>query len=165
MGPDGRLLDSLLHNTVNATIVAGGEKLNVIPSELTVDLDGRVLPGFGPEALVGELRDLLGPGVEIEVFGFLPGPSKLDLAYLPTLSAILREADPEGTPIPYVLPAVTDAAHIFKLGIQTYGFLPMRLPDGFEFSSTIHAADERIPVAAMEFGTAAMEQAILRYNL
>jgi acetylornithine deacetylase/succinyl-diaminopimelate desuccinylase-like protein len=35
----GRAFDPLLHNTVNATIVRGGEKINVIPSEVTVELD------------------------------------------------------------------------------------------------------------------------------
>jgi acetylornithine deacetylase/succinyl-diaminopimelate desuccinylase-like protein len=40
----GRAFDPMLHNTVNATIVRGGEKINVIPSEVTVELDGRLLP-------------------------------------------------------------------------------------------------------------------------
>ena len=30
--------------------------------------------------------------------------------------------------------------------MQTYGFLPMRLPEDFAFTKLIHAADERIPV-------------------
>jgi acetylornithine deacetylase/succinyl-diaminopimelate desuccinylase-like protein len=41
----GRVFDPVLHNTVNATIVRGGEKINVIPSEVTVELDARLLPG------------------------------------------------------------------------------------------------------------------------
>jgi hypothetical protein len=44
----GRVFDPVLHNTVNATIVRGGEKINVIPSEVTVELDGRLLPGYTP---------------------------------------------------------------------------------------------------------------------
>ena len=36
MGPLGRNLDAALHNTVNATIVNGGLKVNVIPSEVSV---------------------------------------------------------------------------------------------------------------------------------
>jgi metal-dependent amidase/aminoacylase/carboxypeptidase family protein len=44
----GRVFDSVLHNTVNATIVRGGEKINVIPSEVTVELEGRQLLGYTP---------------------------------------------------------------------------------------------------------------------
>ena len=42
------LFDPLLHNTACATIIDGGEKINVIPGEVSVELDGRLLPGFGP---------------------------------------------------------------------------------------------------------------------
>jgi acetylornithine deacetylase/succinyl-diaminopimelate desuccinylase-like protein len=33
LGSTGEYLDPLLHNTVNATIVRGGDKINVIPDE------------------------------------------------------------------------------------------------------------------------------------
>jgi hypothetical protein len=36
----------------------------------------------------------------------------------------------------------------------------MTLPEKFNFSATIHAADERIPVAARAFGTNAIFEAI-----
>ena len=35
------MLDALLHNTVNATVVRGGDKTNVIPSRIDLELDGR----------------------------------------------------------------------------------------------------------------------------
>ena len=43
-----RLLDRALRNTVSATIVRGGEKINVIPSEVELELDGRRCPASGP---------------------------------------------------------------------------------------------------------------------
>ena len=43
-----------------------------------------------------------------------------------------------------------------RLGIQHYGFLPMRLPDDFVFQRTVHAADERIPIAAIGQGAETM---------
>ena len=52
----GRNLGALLHNTVNATIVRGGEKINVIPSEITVDMDGRILPGYDADDMIREIR-------------------------------------------------------------------------------------------------------------
>jgi acetylornithine deacetylase/succinyl-diaminopimelate desuccinylase-like protein len=84
------------------------------------------------------------------------------MSFFDTLATILREADPEGTPLPMLMPAVTDGRFFSMLGIQTYGFLPMILPEGFNFSETIHAADERIPVAAIDFGTNAIFEALRR---
>ena len=51
-------IETLLRNTVNATIVRGGEKVNVIPAEIELELDGRLLPGFTPDrADRGAARD------------------------------------------------------------------------------------------------------------
>jgi acetylornithine deacetylase/succinyl-diaminopimelate desuccinylase-like protein len=50
------------------------------------------------------------------------------------------------------------------LGIQTYGFTPMQLPRDFNFTATVHAADERIPVGAVAFGADAIYKAIQRFG-
>jgi acetylornithine deacetylase/succinyl-diaminopimelate desuccinylase-like protein len=80
-----------------------------------------------------------------------------------TLAGILREADPDGIPVPLLFPAITDARSFSRLGIQTYGFLPMKLPAGFNFSQTIHA-DERIPAGALSFGADAIYKALQRFG-
>lgn len=164
IGPLGALFDTLLHNTVSPTIVAGGEVTNVHPSRIQLELDGRTLPGYGPRELESELRALVGTGVEWDVTGADAGPAAPDLGLFPTLAAVIREADPSAIPIPYMLPAVTDGRYFARLGIQTYGFLPMNLPADFDFQATIHAADERIPVAALEFGAAAIYQVLQRFG-
>src|SRR5215212_5350130 len=164
LGSKGRAFDPLLHNTVAATIVRGGEKINVIPSEVTVELDGRLLPGYAPTDLVAELHRLVGDEVELEVIRHDPGPAEPDMGLFETLAGILREADPEGIPVPLLFPAITDARFFSRLGIQTYGFLPMKLPAGFNFSQTIHAADERIPAEALSFGAGAIYKALQRFG-
>lgn len=162
LGKRGELFDPLLHNTVNATIVRGGEKINVIPGEITVELDGRLLPGYRPTDLMNELRALVGDTVELELVRHDPGPSTPNMALFGTLGDLLRELDPEGIPTPFLLPGVTDARFFSRLNIQTYGFLPMNLPAGFDFSKTIHAANERIPVEALDFGTQAIYRLLRR---
>lgn len=165
MGDQGTLLVPLLHNTVNATIIQGGDQVNVIPSRIDVHLDGRLLPGFGPEDALRELRRLAGPEVEFEVLSFEPGPPETpDMGLYDTLAAILREGHPGGVPIPYLMSGVTDGRFFTHLGIQTYGYLPMKLPPGLNFAELIHAADERIPIAGLEFGAEAMYQALRRFH-
>lgn len=164
LGPGGQAIEPWLRHTLNATIVSGGEKINVIPSRLDVEIDGRLLPGFSADDLIAEVAPHLPSGVTLEVTRFDPGPPSPDWHYFETLSDILREADPGAVPMPMLLPAFTDGRFFARLGIQTYGFTPMKLPPGLNLFETIHAADERIPVDAVAFGTRAMIEAIERYR-
>jgi acetylornithine deacetylase/succinyl-diaminopimelate desuccinylase-like protein len=164
LGDRGRFFAPLLRNTVSPTILQGSTHFNVIPGEVTVDLDGRLLPGFRPDDLIKEVRAVGGDEAEIEVVRFDPGPSTLDMGLFDTLAGILKEADPKGVPCPLLLSGVTDARFFSQLGIQTYGFLPMPLPEDFSFTQVIHGADERIPVESVEFGTRAIYQALQRFG-
>jgi len=166
MGAKGRTFAPLFRNTVNATIVRGGEQINVVPSEVSVELDGRLLPNFSPEHLVAELKHATGSGgdVEYQVLSHDAGPKQPDMGLFETLSGVLRDADPHGIPVPMLMPAATDGRLFAKLGIQTYGFLPMRLPDTLDFASGIHGPDERVPVDAINFGAAAFYCLLQRYG-
>jgi len=136
----------------------------VIPSEIELQLDGRLLPGFAPDDLVRELHDLIGADVELELIRHDPGPPDPDLSFYEPLGQIIRELDPDGIPVPMLQPGVTDARFLTRAGIQTYGFLPLRLPEDFEPLPTVHNADERVPVDALPFGVEAISRAIARYG-
>ena len=164
LGPAKPILEPLVRNSVNATIIQGGEKINVIPSEIHLGLDGRLLPGFTPDDMVDELKPVIGEDIEIIIERFDPGPGHLDLTLFPFLKKMLEESDSTGIPIPFLLPAVSDARFFSQLGIQTYGFIPMNLPPNFNFTQVIHAADERIPVESLEFGTSVIYNTLLNYG-
>ncbi|NOZ48947.1 MAG: M20/M25/M40 family metallo-hydrolase [Chloroflexi bacterium] len=164
LGERGRLFGPLLHNTVSPTILHGSDKINVIPAEVSVELDGRLLPGYQPDDMIAELRQIVGDDVELEVARYDPGPAAPNMAMFDTLANILRQADPDGIPVPLLLSGVTDGRFFSQLGIQTYGFLPMPLPEDFKFAQTIHAADERIPADALDFGTNAIFQVLQRFG-
>jgi acetylornithine deacetylase/succinyl-diaminopimelate desuccinylase-like protein len=61
-----------------------------------------------------------------------------------------------------LLPGITDGRFFSRLGIQTYGFLPMQLPADLPFMQLIHAENERLPAAAVEFGAAAIGRVLER---
>lgn len=164
LGQQGLVFDALLHNTVNATIVQGGEKINVIPSEIVLSLDGRLLPGCTPDSMMAELRQVVGDDVKLELIRYDPGPGEPDMGLFDTLADIVRQADPDGIPMPLLLVATTDARLFSRLGIHTYGFLPMNLAEEFNFLQLIHAADERIPVESLDFGTNAIYEALQRFG-
>jgi acetylornithine deacetylase/succinyl-diaminopimelate desuccinylase-like protein len=163
LGERGRTFDPLLHNTVSPTILHGSSKVNVIPSAVSVELDGRLLPGYRPDDLISELSRIVGEDLEIEVIHHEPGPAEPDMGLFGLLADVLRQADPDGIPVPLLLGARTDACFFSRLGIQTYGFLPMQLPEDFNFTQTIHAADERIPVESVGFGANAIYEVLQRF--
>jgi acetylornithine deacetylase/succinyl-diaminopimelate desuccinylase-like protein len=164
LGEKGKVFVPMFHNTVNATIVRGGDKINVIPGEIEVQLDVRILPGFDPDDVVRELRPLIGHDIELDLLFYDAGPKDTDMGLFATLVEVLKDADPQGIPVPFLLTASTDARFFSRLGIQTYGFIPMKLPEDMNFSRTIHATDERIPVESLEFGTGAFFQAIQKFG-
>jgi acetylornithine deacetylase/succinyl-diaminopimelate desuccinylase-like protein len=164
LGSTGAVLDPLLHNTVSPTILHGSDKINVIPNQVTVELDGRLLPGRTPDELLAELGRLLGDEVGLEVARYEPGPPEPDMGLFDTLANILRESDPGGIPMPLLLSGVTDGRHFARLGIQTYGFTPMKMPPGFDYWKLAHAADERIPVDSLAFGVEALYRLLQRFG-
>ena len=164
LGAKRRSFNPLFRNTVNATIVRGGDQVNVVPREVTAELDGRVLPGFGPDDLVSEIQRIAGSDVSIEVTSFDPGPGAPDMGLFQTLAGVLEEEDEAAVPVPMLMPASTDGRLFAKLGIQTYGFLPMSLPEGFDFATTIHGTGECIPVEAIEFGSEAIYKLLQRFG-
>ncbi|MDD5311530.1 MAG: M20/M25/M40 family metallo-hydrolase [Dehalococcoidia bacterium] len=164
LGAQVRTFAPILHNTVAATSIYGGESYNMIPSQITIGLDCRVLPGFTSEDLLKELKAVAGDDVDFEVSYFNPGPPEPDMGLYQMLAAIIRKADPNGTPTPMLFPAVTDARHFAKLGIQTYGFTPLNLPPEINFEQLFHAANERVPVKALDFGTEAIFTLLRRYR-
>ena len=164
MGDKGLLFSQLLRNTANPTMLRGGEQINVMPSEIALGLDGRLLPGYLPGDLIDELKEIIGEDIDLEVVHHDPGTPSPDMGMFDTLADILRGADPQAISVPMLLPGATDGRFLARLGIQSYGFLPMRLPQDFTFAQTIHGRNERIPLDALTFGAEAMYQLLQRFG-
>jgi acetylornithine deacetylase/succinyl-diaminopimelate desuccinylase-like protein len=160
LGAKGEAMEALVRNIVNAWYVSGTS----VPSEVDLVLVGFLLPGYGPSDMLAELRPIVGNAAEIEVFLFNPGPPDPDMGLFDTLAGILQEADPDGLPVPLLLPGATDACHFGRLGIQTYGFTPMKLPRDMNFWQFMHGADERIPVEAVQFGADMIYRVLQRFR-
>jgi acetylornithine deacetylase/succinyl-diaminopimelate desuccinylase-like protein len=160
LGKKGDVFEAILHNTANVTIVRAGDKINVIPDEVEVQMDVRLLPGFTPDDALRELRPIVGNEVELEVMVYDPVPAEPDMGFYNTLAGILKHADPEGIPVPILMTGSSDARFFSRLGIQTYGFVPMQLPEDIRFHRILHNVDERIPVDTLQFGADAIFRAM-----
>jgi acetylornithine deacetylase/succinyl-diaminopimelate desuccinylase-like protein len=165
LGDRAEAIGPMLRNTATVTHLAAGDRdaINVVPARAEANLDCRVLPGYGPEELLAELRPLLARGVRAEIVLFEQADPVVDWSLYPLLAKLLGDADPTGHPVPMLLAGVTDGRHFSRLGIQHHGFLPMQLPPDLRFQSLLHAADERVPVAALDFGTDILARLLATY--
>jgi acetylornithine deacetylase/succinyl-diaminopimelate desuccinylase-like protein len=154
--PDRSLADSLhaiFHNTISPNQLRAGYKANVIPSEAEAILDGRMLPGFDPEAFLAEVRPRLGDGLEITIEHTSP-PLEVS-SETPLFNSIeqqLARSDPGAIVVPYMMTGATDAKLFAKLGTQCYGFAPLKLQPDTPFDGLIHGHDERVSLDAFAFG-------------
>lgn len=158
-----RVLNAILRNTVTPTVVRAGEKTNVIPATAEAELDGRLVPGQRVEDLLGELRSLIGERVRLEVMHALPPvEAPPDSPMFHHLGTAISHLDPEGVPVPSMIPGFTDAAPFSRLGIHYYGFAPIWFPpaSGVSFSELYHGNDERIPVEGFKRGLVALYRAV-----
>lgn len=142
-----------LQNTANFTMLNSGYKHNVIPQSASASLDCRFLPGH-EEEMMAIISELAGEHVEVEVVHrdiALEAP--YDAPLVEKMKHALLAEDPGAAILPYCLSGGTDNKALATLGITGYGFAPLRLPAGLDFSSMFHGVNERVPMDALTFGT------------
>jgi acetylornithine deacetylase/succinyl-diaminopimelate desuccinylase-like protein len=163
---DALYLRSVLQHSVNATVIQAGHSVNVLPTEATVELDGRLLPGGADSTdLIRAVRELVGEDAEIELLVEgepLPEPEFGPMYEL--LADVLRQADPAGVPVPMITTASTDARLFPALGITCYGWLPLLFDGPPNYRDLLHSPDERIPVEALRFGALCFYDLVTRYG-
>lgn len=158
LGPAARLLAPTVRNSANPTMLSAGYKVNVIPGTATARVDGRVLPGCEAE-FESTLDELTGDRVSwdyVHRSGPLEAPVDSPL-YAAMRDALLAE-DPGAHVVPVCLAGGTDAKQFSRLGITGYGFSPLLLPPGFDYSAAFHGVDERVPVEGLRFGARVLDR-------
>jgi acetylornithine deacetylase/succinyl-diaminopimelate desuccinylase-like protein len=147
------ICNAMLRNTISLTMLQGGSKANVIPSESTATLDCRLIPGTNKERFLKEVKKRVGEEVEVEVFTeseSLP-PSPLDTDFYRAIEKSAAETDPGCPVVPLLLPGATDSRFLREKGIITYDFCPFRLAE--KELMNVHANNERIDLENLKSGT------------
>jgi acetylornithine deacetylase/succinyl-diaminopimelate desuccinylase-like protein len=158
LGPIANLIGATIRNTANPTRLEAGYKDNVIPGKASATIDCRTLPGQA-ESFLAELREIIGPDIEIEHIQQQPAvETEFGGALVDAMGAALRAEDPGARTVPYLMSGGTDAKAFATLGINCFGFAPLRLPPELNFAALFHGIDERVPVEGLEFGVRVLDR-------
>jgi acetylornithine deacetylase/succinyl-diaminopimelate desuccinylase-like protein len=158
-----------LRMTLTPTVIHGGVKENIIPSECEAVFDCRVLPGQTTADAMDKIRVLLKKaGLEKLEFEIIqanePSQSPLDTVLYRDIVSTLRKFEPNCAVAPDMLTGGTDSRFLRKLGSVCYGFQPMRADMPYEqIMRGIHGVDERISIDNLVFGTSILCNVVERF--
>jgi acetylornithine deacetylase/succinyl-diaminopimelate desuccinylase-like protein len=152
-----RTLRALIRDTVSPDVIQAGVKYNVIPGDALVQVDVRILPGRTEADALALVEERIGPellpscDLEVIVYG-APVESPASGPLWDILVETIREHDPDGVPLPVMVPFGTDAKTTIPMGTPTYGFSPLRLEPDERYLERFHGVDERVGLDALRFG-------------
>ncbi|MDQ1546226.1 MAG: hypothetical protein QOH69_1130 [Actinomycetota bacterium] len=162
-GTAAGFIQASLRTTTNPTLLKAGYKHNVIPDVAEALVDIRCLAGE-EESVLAEVRELIGPHVELEVLHEDIGlENRFEGPLVDAMVGALQAADPGAPVLPYLLSGGTDNKALSKLGITGYGFAPLQLPPELDFPALFHGVDERVPLDALVFGRRVLGDLLTNY--
>lgn len=121
-------LASMLRSSLSPTIIQGGYRVNVIPSEAKATIDVRLLPGEDQDAFLAAVRGVVNdPSVKVEWAARdvrPPAPAaRLDTEALSALQTAVAQ-NYDTVLLPTMSTGATDMAYLRDKGIQCYGTGP-----------------------------------------
>ena len=155
--------------TVTPTMIRGGVKENVIPSECEAVFDCRILPGQTTAEVLSAIRELLSAidteKIALEIIQAQePSESPITTPLYDMIANVLKEFEPNCGVTPVLMTGGTDSRFFRKMGSVCYGFHP-RLPEA-QYDKTItreHGIDERISIENLVFGTSVLYEVVKRF--
>ncbi|HXO27832.1 MAG TPA: M20/M25/M40 family metallo-hydrolase [Thermoanaerobaculia bacterium] len=151
---------SLFLDTVQVTVLAGGDRINVTPAAAEARIDARLLPDTDGAAFLAAVRGALGPRLSVEVLMTAP-PAPPSPASGRLYGAIREVLGREAAVVPMLDAGTTDSRFFRERRVPAYGLAPFAL--GPDDSGGIHGADEHLPLAELDRGVARMRRIVAAY--
>ena len=148
-----REANALVRTTVAITQLEGSRARNVLATRARAHANIRIALGETVQSTLDRLRRIVDdPEVELRVVtGSDPSPvSRADNEAFALIGAAARSVYPDAAVAPYVMVQASDSRHFSQVCDSVYRFMPFDLSR--EELGTLHAADERITVAALHRG-------------
>jgi acetylornithine deacetylase/succinyl-diaminopimelate desuccinylase-like protein len=133
----------MVRDTFTPTVLEGSSRTNLIPTTVTAEIDGRLLPGDDPQAAVANLHKVIADdSIKIDVLLNFPATSSPRQSQL--MSAITRLAKTDDArAVPQMSTEFTDSHYFRQKGLIAYGFIPLELTAAQE--KAIGGANEHLP--------------------
>lgn len=155
--------------TITPTIILGGYKENVIPSECETTFDCRILPGQSSDSTLKLIKQLLNTidskNIQIEILQIQdPTVSKINTPLYDTIDSVIRDISPTSITTPLLMTGGTDSRFFRKIGKICYGFQP-KLPEKpyHRIVKSEHGIDERISIKSLVFGVSVLYEVVKRF--
>ncbi|HEX7483211.1 MAG TPA: M20/M25/M40 family metallo-hydrolase [Candidatus Bathyarchaeia archaeon] len=155
--------------TITPTIIHGGVKENIIPSECEAVFDCRVLPGQSVNETLSFIKNLLKDvgmdKLSFEIIQIHDGnESTTQTPLYNTISNVLKEFEPNCGVTPTLTTGGTDSRFFRETGSVCYGFHPMRPDEPNDMlEKRMHGIDERITIENLVFGTSIFYETVKRF--
>jgi len=154
----GKLLHACSHMSISPNVVSGGDKFNVIPDAVHIEVDIRTLPGQTNDYVRAELTEAIGDladDVDIEMLMDQPSTrSTKETPLWPVIERAVNAADPTARVFPGLIVGGTDARFYRQHGSVAYG-AGILSPDidMSDFGSRFHGNNERIDLESLRLLT------------
>ncbi|MGD0645530.1 MAG: M20/M25/M40 family metallo-hydrolase [Candidatus Bathyarchaeia archaeon] len=155
--------------TITPTMIHGGVKENIIPSDCEAVFDCRILPGQSVTETIDLIKGLLKDvGLEKLSFEFLQAhggsESITETPLYNAITNVLREFESDCGITPTLTTGGTDSRFFRESGSICYGFQPM-LPDepNDQLDKRMHGIDERITIENLVYGTTMLYETVKRF--
>ncbi len=139
---------SVLRTSVVPTIIQGGFRKNVIPSEASAVLDIRMLPDEDVDAFYDMMREIIDDSnVEIvpeAIYRPESPPSPVDNEMFQTLENVANRMYPDATVLPRMSTGATDMAQMRAKGVASYGLGAIRSVEELNSGNGAHGDNERV---------------------
>ncbi len=154
--PIARTCHAHTHTTFSPNVCHGGQKSNIIPDTIDLDVDIRTVPGTTQDDVAQHLREALGDLIDHVEIGVIQSSEPTSSPYgagdplWDAVGAQTRLAYPGAELVPGLIVGGTDARFYRERGSTAYGaglFSPA--VDFATFGSRFHGNNERIDVASL----------------
>ena len=156
--------------TIAPTMIRGGVKENIIPSECEAVFDCRILPGQSVKETIDLIKSLLKDvGLDKLSFEFIQAhdgsESPTDTLLYSTITGVLSELEPGCGVTPSLTTGGTDSRFFRETGSVCYGFQP-QIPDepNDQLEKRMHGIDERITVENLVFGVKMLYEVVKKFS-
>jgi carboxypeptidase PM20D1 len=156
--------NAMLHTTLVPTIIEGGIKDNVVPSQVKATINLRLLPGDSVDAVIKKVEDIIGDKrvtvakhkgaiaeassvTSVKSFGYQK------------MEKIMKQSYPDVVTSPFLMIGATDSRHFGKVSSNIIKFSPMIDPIGF------HGIDERVSLESYQTALWFYEQLLRNFDL